>query len=354
MRFGINFFPSFLPEQKSGDQYFRECLNLCEHADQLDFNSVRIVEHYFAPYGGYSPNPIVFLSAASQRAPRMRVVTGAVIPAFNHPLKYAGELAMLDGISGGRLDVGFARAFLPDEFEAFGVSMDESRARYEEGIEACVRLWTEEHVTFHGRFHQWEDVTVLPRPTQRPHPPIWIAAISTQESFEYAARNAYNLMFVPYVGNFEKTAQLVQHYRDTWKASGHPPGQEKVSMSAHIYVAESRDEALRGIRPAWEQYHQVFQDRLKRWVGHPSPQYRGYDAMAAVVDRFTFEQMVDERRIYAGTPDEVVEQFKWTRDLFGEVEPSLQINFGNIGEAEARRTLELLAAHVLPRFADPA
>jgi len=352
MRFGINFFPSYLPEQKSGGQYFAECLNLCERADELGFTSIRIVEHHFKPYGGSSPNPIVFLSAASQRAPRARLVTGAVVPAFNHPLKYAGELAMLDCISGGRLDAGFARAFLPDEFEAFGVSVEESRARYTEGIEACVRLWTEENVTFHGQFHQFENVTVLPRPVQQPHPPVWIAAIGTPESFAWAGKMGYNLMFVPYVSDFENLAGLIRLYREAWAAGGHPPGQEQVTFSAHCYVAPTREEALRKTRPHWEQYHRVFYERLQRWVGNPSPQYKGYDQIAAVVDSFTYEQMVDERRLYIGTPDEVAEQLAWTRELFGEADPSLQVNFANIPEAEARRTLELLAQHVLPRFAD--
>jgi natural product biosynthesis luciferase-like monooxygenase protein len=352
MRFGVNFFPSFLPEQKFGNQYFAECLNLCELADRLGFASIRIVEHHFKPYGGYSPNPIVFLSAASQRAPRVRLVTGAVVPAFNHPLKYAAELAMLDCISNGRLDAGFARAFLPDEFEAFGVSVDDSRPRYEEGIAACVRLWTEENVSFQGRFHSFENVTVLPRPVQQPHPPIWIAAIGTPESFEWAGRMGYNLMFVPYVSDFEQLAGLIRLYRESWRAGGHPPGAEKVTYSAHCYVAETHAEALRGVRPAWEQYHRIFHERLKSWVGNPSPQYRNYDKIAALVDQFTFEQMVAERRIFVGTPDEVAEQFAWARELFGDAQPSLQVNFANLTEAEGRRTLELLAERVLPRFAD--
>jgi alkanesulfonate monooxygenase SsuD/methylene tetrahydromethanopterin reductase-like flavin-dependent oxidoreductase (luciferase family) len=352
MRFGLNFFPSFLPEQKSGGQYFAECLNLCELADRLGFASIRIVEHHFKPYGGASPNPIVFLSAASQRAPHMRLVTGAVVPAFNHPLKYAGELAMLDCISGGRLDAGFARAFLPDEFEAFGVSVEESRARYDEGIAACIRLWTEENVSFHGRFHHWDKVTVYPRPVQKPHPPVWIAAVATPQSFEWAGQMGFNLMFVPYIGDFRETAKLVQLYRDAWQAAGHPPGAEKVAMSFHCYVAETRAEALRGLRPAWAQYHRIFKERLALWVGHPSPQYKGYDAIASIMDQFTFEQMVDEWRVYVGTPDEVAEQVAWTRELFGEIEPSLQVNFANLSEEVGRRQLELLAAHVLPRFAD--
>ena len=92
----------------------------------------------------------------------------------------------------------------------------------------------------------------------------------------------------------------------------------------------------------------MFAERLRAWVGHPSPQYRGYDEIAALVDRFTYEQMVDERRLYVGTPDEVAAQFAWTRELFGEAEPSIQVNFGSLTEADGRRTLELMAAHVLP------
>ncbi len=159
-------------------------------------------------------------------------------------------------------------------------------------------------------------------------------------------------MFVPYVSDFEQLAGLIRLYRESWRAAGHPPGAERVTFSAHCYVAESREEALRGCRPAWEQYHRVFSERLQRWVGHPSPQYKGYDAIAALVDNFTFEQMVDEQRLYVGTPDEVAAQFAWTRELFGEAEPSIQVNFGALSEAEGRRTLELIAAHVFSRFAE--
>ena len=92
----------------------------------------------------------------------MRLVTGAVLPVFNHPLKLAAELAMLDCLSNGRLDAGFARAFLPEEFDAFQVPMDESRVRFEEGIRAVKRLWTEPEVRFDGRFHQFGPVPLFP------------------------------------------------------------------------------------------------------------------------------------------------------------------------------------------------
>ena len=116
------------PAQKSGQQYFDECLRLCELCDPDGWGHVRTVEHYFTAYGGYSPNPLLFLTAAAAaHASKARLITGAVLPVFNHPLKLAGEIGMLDAISQGRLEVGFARAFLPHEFARFGVSVNESR-----------------------------------------------------------------------------------------------------------------------------------------------------------------------------------------------------------------------------------
>ena len=143
MEFGVQFFPAVGPDQKPADQYWREALELTQLAEQLGFTNVRTVEHYFLSYGGYSPDPLIFLSAAAALTRSTRLITGAVLPVFNNPLKLAGQIGMVDAISGGRLEVGFARAFLPHEFARFGISMDESRARFEEGLEQVRRLLEE-------------------------------------------------------------------------------------------------------------------------------------------------------------------------------------------------------------------
>src|SRR3989442_5993150 len=140
MKFGIDYFPDAHPDRVSGQRYFAEVLDLAEYADELGYDSVKIVEHYFTSYGGYSPDPCLFLAACSQRTRRLRLVTRAVLPVFNHPLKHAGQLTMVHAISGGRLDAGFARAFLPYEFHPFGISMEESRARFDEGTAAGPRF----------------------------------------------------------------------------------------------------------------------------------------------------------------------------------------------------------------------
>src|SRR5437762_3081720 len=200
MEFGIQFFPAVGPQQKAADQYWREALELTQLAEQLGFTNVRTVEHYFLSYGGYSPDPLIFLSAAAALTRSMRLITGAVLPVFNNPLKLAGEIGMVDAISGGRLEVGFARAFLPHEFARFGISLDESRARFEEGMEQVRRLLEEENLTMQGTFHNIKDVTSLPRPTQKPRPPFWIAALSTKESFVNAGTLGHSMMAIPLAG----------------------------------------------------------------------------------------------------------------------------------------------------------
>src|SRR5436305_3477339 len=152
MEFGIQFVPAVGPKQKAADQYWREALELTQLAEQLGFTNVRTVEHYFLSYGGYSPDPLIFLSAAAALTRSMRLITGAVLPVFNNPLKLAGQIGMVDAVSGGRLEVGFARAFLPHEFARFGISMDESRARFEEGLEQVRRLLEEDNVSADGQF----------------------------------------------------------------------------------------------------------------------------------------------------------------------------------------------------------
>jgi len=351
MKFGLNFFPSFQPEQASTATYFAQCLKLAARADELRFNSIKTVEHYFHDYGGHSTNPSILLSAIAARTKRIRLITGAVIPAFNHPIKLAGELAMLDNISQGRLDVGFGRAFLPEEYEAYGLDMAESRPRFEEGLQAVRRLWTEDSVTHEGRFWRFEDVHSMPRPFQKPHPPVWVAATVAEESFVYAARNGFHVMIVPYAGGVEHTTEMVRKYREVWAESGHTPGAEQVQLALHCYLAEDHEEAVRGFSDPMNVYLKVFGEAVAGWNTKRSEQYPGYDKLVGAITSQTAESTLARGEALVGTPEEVVEQVRHYRELFGEHEPSMQVNFGGIGDAEALRTIELFARGVMPAFA---
>jgi alkanesulfonate monooxygenase SsuD/methylene tetrahydromethanopterin reductase-like flavin-dependent oxidoreductase (luciferase family) len=258
---------------------------------------------------------------------------------------------MLDNLSQGRLDAGFGRAFLPKEFEVYGVPMSESRERFEEAIGVIRRLWTEEKVTHHGRFWSFDEVRLMPRPFQKPHPPVWIAAISSEESFVYAARNGFNLMIVPYAGKPGQLQEFVKMYRRLWAESGHPPGAEQIQVAQFCYVAEKRDEAMRGFERICKRYLETFADAVVSWKGRNEAEYPGYDKMVASILATTPEKIIAQGGAFVGTPDEVVEQVRKCSEAFhGPIEPSMQINFGGSSDAEAFRTVELLATRVMPKF----
>lgn len=350
MKFGLNFFPAFRQSDMSTADYFEQVLNLCEMADQLGYSSAKAVEHYFFDYGGHSTNPIVLLAAIAARTRRMRLITGAVIPAFNKPFKLAGELAMLDNISHGRLDAGFGRAFIPAEYDAHGVDMSESRARFEEGITVIKRLWTEDTVTFRGQFHTLKDMHLMPRPYQEPHPPIWIAATTTPESFTWAGQQGYNVMMVPFAGSLERAGELVALYRQAWRDAGWPPGQEQIQVSIHTYLAEDHDQAVEGFVRPFQRFLDVFVEAVSSWLGATPGGYAGYDRLVQGVRSMTPEKILEHGLALVGTPEEVVDQIEYLTGFLGEIEPSLQPNFANISEPEATRTLTLFADKVMPRF----
>lgn len=347
MKFGMQFFPDVGPEEKSGRDYFRESLDLVSLCDPLGFTHVRIVEHYFNAYGGYSPSPMVFLAAASQRTRHARLITGAVLPVFNHPLKLAGEIGMLDAISEGRLEVGFARAFLPHEFARFGVSLDESKARFAEGMEQVRRLLEEENVSDHGIFYSFKNTTSLPRPTQTPRPPFWIAALATQASFENAGRMGHSLMAIPFAG--AQMAPLIETYRAAWKEAGHP-GKGQVMLAFHMYCAPTEAEAVAVAKEPINRYLHSLVEAASDWTaGQRSADYSGYDEIIEALARETFETQVEKGAALVGTPEQIQRQLAdYDRQVGGFEVASLQVNFNTVPYGQAKSSVELFAKEVIP------
>jgi alkanesulfonate monooxygenase SsuD/methylene tetrahydromethanopterin reductase-like flavin-dependent oxidoreductase (luciferase family) len=350
MQFGVQFFPDVRPEERSAEQYFREALDIAEEADRLGYAHVRIVEHYFHYYGGYSPNPIVFLAAAAQRTKRARLVTGAVLPAFNHPLKLAGEIAMLDAISGGRLDVGFARAFLPHEFRRFARSPDESVARFREGLEQVDLLLRAENVSHRGHFHTIENTTSLPRPTQLRRPKFYIAALNTPESFGYAGTMGYSVMAIAFVA--DKMRPLLSAYRSAWKAAGHP-GDGEVMIAFHMFCDSDGERARAIAAPLIDNYLRSLVDAASDWLdGRISDDYPGYDKVIAGLRASNAADQMATGAAWVGTPNEIAATIaRMQHDFGGFEQASLQVNFNLMPFDAAVASMRLFAREVMPRFA---
>lgn len=351
MEFGLQFFPDVKPEQKSGADYFQEALFLAEEAEKLRFTHIRIVEHYFHYYGGYSPNPMLFLAAAAQRTRRARLVTGAVLPVFNHPLKLAGEIGMLDAISGGRLDVGFARAFLPHEFRRFGRSPDESVDRFREGVEQVELLLTQENVTHRGRFHTIANTTSLPRPTQKPRPKFYVAALNTPDSFAFAGQMGYSVMAIPLGGATMRP--LLGAYREAWKAAGHP-GDGEVMLAFHMFCDADGDRARALACPFIDDYLHSLVEAASDWLdGRTSEDYPGYDKIIAKLRQSRAADQIASGAAWIGSPDEIIAQIRRTQHEFGGYEhASLQVNFNMVAPDDALTSMRLFSERVMPHFTD--
>ncbi|MBI4255431.1 MAG: LLM class flavin-dependent oxidoreductase, partial [Candidatus Rokubacteria bacterium] len=158
MRFGVfsvvDHYPAELP--RTSGQFFGELLEQAEAAEQLGFDSFWVAEHHFHEYGAI-PSPAVWLAAAAQRTRRIRLGSAVVVLPFRNPLQVAEDYAMVDVLSGGRLNLGVGSGYLRHEFEGFGVRVEDKRERFDEALDVVLRAWTGERFSYDGRFHTVRD-----------------------------------------------------------------------------------------------------------------------------------------------------------------------------------------------------
>src|SRR3954471_24584073 len=173
MKLGILQFFSWPERRVPRETMFARALERIEIMDRAGYDAVWLAEH---PFSSFSVCPSVHLmgTMAASRTTRLRIGTGVSLAPFYHPLRLAEEVALLDQLSGGRVNWGAGRGFARVEFENFGVPPEESTSRFHEAVEIVLRAWTDERLTFAGTHFRFDGVEVLPKPMQLPHPPVWM------------------------------------------------------------------------------------------------------------------------------------------------------------------------------------
>jgi alkanesulfonate monooxygenase SsuD/methylene tetrahydromethanopterin reductase-like flavin-dependent oxidoreductase (luciferase family) len=352
MKFGTFFFFQAAPGHRHADIIHRE-LEQVEWTEELGFDEVWFTEHHFIDYG-LSVDPSSLAAAAASRTRRVRIGLAAAILPFHHPLRLAEQMALVDIISNGRLDVGVGRGNRPAEFAGYRVPQVESRERFDETVEIVRLAWTHERFSFHGRFFDFDDVRVIPKPLQQPHPPLYQVCVS-KDGIENTALRGWPMLNSVLTGPVD---QLVTN-RDTYVATLEKSGRSAAEIAAllahwgvsrQIYVADTDAQALAEAKEAelW------YQESFRRFVvperiddAHPSLQ-PGFRAMADKLARVTWEDLVRETLAF-GSPDTVARHIADMREL-GVGQVLCWMNFGGLPQDKIRRSMELFAREVIPRF----
>src|SRR6266404_3094328 len=180
---------------------YARALERIEIMDRTGYDAVWLAEHHFSSFSVCPSVHMVGILAAA-RTKRLRIGTAVSLAPFYHPLRLAEEIALLDVLSGGRVNWGAGRGFARVEFTAFGVPPEESASRFREAVEIVLRAWTDERLNFAGQHFRFEDIEVLPKPTQLPHPPVWMAA-SSESAIEWAASRGLSILMDPHSSSHE-------------------------------------------------------------------------------------------------------------------------------------------------------
>jgi alkanesulfonate monooxygenase SsuD/methylene tetrahydromethanopterin reductase-like flavin-dependent oxidoreductase (luciferase family) len=352
MKFGTYFFLQAPPGHRHPDIIHRE-LDQMVRSEELGFDEVWLTEHHFIDYG-LSVDPATLASAVASRTSRIRIGLAAAILPFHDPIRLAEQMALVDIISNGRLDVGVGRGNRPSEFSGYRVPQVESRERFDEAVQILQLAWTEERVRYDGRFFQIPGVRVIPKPLQRPHPPIYQVCVSP-DSIEGTALRGWPMLNSVLFGPLDQLVATRDRYVTTLQKSGRSPAEIQAllgrwGVSRQIYVAPTDAQALAETKDAEMWYQESFRkfvipERIED--SHPTLQ-PSFRAMAERLSTITWEGLVAETLAF-GSPETVARHIEQMRQL-GVGQVLCWMNFGGLPEDKVRRSMELFAREVMPRF----
>lgn len=235
------------------ERIFSEVLEEIDFGEKLGFDSVWLPEHHSSVYGTLG-NPMTFAAAVSQRTKRMLIDTVVMVPPFQHPLRLAEDAALVDALSGGRLLLGIGRGYQAPEFEVFGIPQNASRAMFLESLDIMIKAWTEDTFSYDGNFWKIKNASVYPKPVQKPHPPIYWAAISPA-TYEVAGLRGFPILRGPNFTSISSVEEAYAGYTARLRENGHDPDQLDLPFSLKVYVAPTDAEAKAEMHHALWFYH---------------------------------------------------------------------------------------------------
>lgn len=327
MKIGVLQFFGWRDRSVPLESVYARALDRIEVMDRTGYDAVWLAEHHFT---GYSVCPSVHVMAAhvAARTESLRIGTAVTLAAFYHPLRIAEEIALLDVLTGGRINWGAGRGFDPREFAIFDVPPDESAERFREAVEIVLAAWQSDKLDFSGRFHHYEGVEVLPRPHQQPHPPTWVAA-SSEGAIDWAAGRGLSILMDPHSPHHE-IARKLGLYRAGLARAGHAFAGREIPMGRLVAVAETDAEAAAIARRGAQWTAGAYIS--KQAVAHFRPGEEELDP----VDHYLRDVVIH------GSPERVVDQLQ-------RLEEELPLDYLLLSPL-SEKTFTLFSERVLPKL----
>ncbi|HKD65257.1 MAG TPA: LLM class flavin-dependent oxidoreductase [Candidatus Binataceae bacterium] len=349
MKFGmLHLFEN--PAGKSERQVLKEEIDLMRSAEDLGFDSVWASEHHFSEYG-FCASPALTLAAVAPQTKNIRLGTGVSVLPFNHPVRIAEEIALLDLISEGRVDFGVGRGFQPIEYKGFHVDQSRSHEIFDEALDIVLQAWTQQKLDYPGKHFRFEIDQVFPKPVQKPHPPVWVAAVSG-DSFGAAGKRGLNLLCAPAFGFYgDSAARLIQRYHDGLRLAPNPTRPRDIGVLCMVYCGETEEQARRDFTgPVLWTYR-----TLAKYIAPPTRQeasqgYELYEQLRSICASISWDQLKATGAVICGDRDSCINQLSALKERFGCTQLLCWTRMGGLESDKVTRSMDLMRKHVIPHF----
>ena len=347
MDFGI-----FMEQTRKGadqEQAFRDMLDLADAAETWGLDAVWLAEMLVNPARSVLSAPLIMAGWIFSRTKRLRVGTAVQLLPLNHPLRIAGEITTLDHLSQGRFDFGIGRSGSPRAYDALGVPYAESQDRFFEALEVIFEAWKGKPFSHAGKYYQFTDATVAPRPFKQPHPTVRMAA-TTPETFPRVGRMGLPI-FVGLRGmDIPELTAALKTYRAAWREAGHP-GDGDVCLRIPLYAAPTAQAALDEPRETIEFYFERQANLTRQPLGRAGTgSVERRQTQAERLASLSYDQILTTKVAF-GTGPALVDRLGQLREELGLTGIAAELNPGGLLPlAQEMRTLKIVTHEVMPAF----
>ncbi len=336
MEFGIFYQLPCADDQFPTNRY-ADTIAQAQLADRLGFDSVWLAELHFNPRFSIMPAPLLLGSAIAQTTERLKIATAVNLMPLHHPVRLAEEFATLDHISQGRVILGTGRGAMVRQYAGYGIDVDQGRERFVEGLDLVLKAWTNDELTYQGKYYQVDGINVVPKPFQKPHPPVYIAS-NSEDTFGLVGELGHNILIAPLVVSLEGARVGLEEYRGKLVEHGHDPASARVNIN--VLVHATRDEggnSTAGFESSVDNYLGILRGNRSRVISN-RPRDLSYEH-------------VSHEFAAIGSPERVIDKLESLREMFRPDEFMCWFATGGlVPDQDVQDSMRLFAEEVIPHF----